>query len=152
MKNIKLKINNKEVVGEKGENILQVARRNNIKIPAACYHSDLKQKSSCRLCLVSIKGRKGLHTSCSVEIEEGMEVITESPEIKKIRKTNLELIFAQHIEQCRGCVRNYHCRLLALAKECGIQISKFEDRKKYFPKYQFGPSIIFDSSKAIISL
>ena len=149
MKNIKLKINNKVVVGEKGENILQVARRNNIRIPAACYHSDLKPKSSCRLCLVSIKGRKGLHTSCSTEIEEGMEVATESPEIKKIRKTNLELLFAQHIEQCHGCVRKYHCRLLALAKECGIEISKFKDRKKYFPKYQFGPSIIFDSSKCI---
>jgi len=149
MKNIKLKINNKEVVGEKGETILQVARRNNIKIPAACYHSDLKPKSSCRLCLVLIKGRKGLYTSCSVEIEEGMEVITDSPEIKKIRKTNLELIFSQHIEKCSGCVRSYHCKLLALARECGIEISKLEDRKKFFPKYQFGPSIIFDSSKCI---
>jgi iron-only hydrogenase group A len=149
MKNIKLKINNTEVIGEKGENILQVARRNNIKIPSACYHSDLKPKNSCRLCLVSIKGRKGLHTSCSVEIEEGMEVITDSPEIKKIRKVNLELLFSQHIEQCTGCIRNYHCKLRALAKECGIQISKFEDRKKHFPKYQFGPSIIFDSSKCI---
>jgi NADH dehydrogenase/NADH:ubiquinone oxidoreductase subunit G len=149
MKNIKLKIDNKEVVGEKGETILQVARRNNIRIPAACYHSDLKPKSSCRLCLVSIKDRKGLHTSCSVEIEEGMEVATSSPEIKKFRKTNLELLFSQHIEQCPTCVRSYHCKLLALAKECGIEISKFKDRKSLFPKYQFGPSIIFDPSKCI---
>ena len=149
MKNIKFKINNKEVVGEAGETVLQVARRNNIRIPAACYHSDLKPKSSCRLCLVSIKDRKGLHTSCSVEIEPGMEVTTDSPEIKKIRKTNLELLFSQHIEQCSTCVRSYHCRLLSLAKECGIKITRFEDRKKFFPKYQFGPSIIFDSSKCI---
>jgi len=149
MKNIKLKINGKEVEGVEGETVLQIARRNNIRIPAACYHSDLEPETSCRLCLVSIAGRKGLHTSCSVAIEEGMEVTTDSPEIQKIRKTNLELIFSQHIEKCGTCVRNYHCRLLSLAKECGIKISEFEDRKKGFPKYQFGPSIIFDSSKCI---
>lgn len=149
MKNIKLKINGKEVEGAEGETILQVARRNNIKIPAACYHSDLEPETSCRLCLVSIAGRKGLHTSCSVEIEEGMDVVTDSEEIKKIRKTNLELIFSQHIERCGTCVKSYHCRLLALAKECGIKISEFKDRKKSFPKYQFGPSIVFDPSKCI---
>jgi NADH-quinone oxidoreductase subunit G/NADP-reducing hydrogenase subunit HndD len=149
MKNIKFKINNKEVEGVEGETILHVARRNNIKIPAACYHSDLEPETSCRLCLISIAGRKGLFTSCSVEIEEGMDVTTDSPEIKEIRKTNLELIFSQHIEKCGNCVRNYHCRLLSLAKECGIKISEFKDRKQNFPKYQFGPSIIFDSSKCI---
>ncbi|MFZ3054501.1 MAG: [FeFe] hydrogenase, group A [Minisyncoccales bacterium] len=149
MKNIKLKINGKEVDGFQGETILQVARKNNIRIPTACYHSDLEPETSCRLCLISIAGRRGLHTSCSVEIEEGMEVITDSEEIKKIRKTNLELIFSQHIEKCGTCVKNYHCRLLALAKECGVKISEFKDRKGNFPKYQFGPSIIFDSSKCI---
>ena len=149
MKNIKFKINGKEVEGVAGETVLHVARRNNIRIPAACYHSDLEAGTSCRLCLVSISGRKGLHTSCSTLIEEGMEVTTDSPEIKKIRKTNLELLFSQHIEKCGTCVRSYHCKLLSLAKECGIKISEFEDRKKGFPKYRFGPSIIFDSSKCI---
>lgn len=149
MKNIKFKINGKEVEGVAGETVLQVARRNNIRIPAACYHSDLEPGTSCRLCLVSITGRRGLYTSCSTEIEEGMEVTTDSPEIKKIRKTNLELLFSQHIEKCGDCVKNYHCRLLSLAKECGIKITEFEDRKKGFPIYQFGPSIIFDSSKCI---
>ncbi len=149
MKKIKLKINNQEVFGEEGESILLVARRNKIVIPAACYHPDLKPKSSCRLCLVSIKGRKGLYTSCSTLIEEGMEVITNSPEILRIRKTNLELLFSQHIEQCSTCVRNFRCHMLSLAKECGIKITKFEDRKKLLPKYQFGPSIIFDPSKCI---
>ena len=149
MKNIKFKINDKEVEGVAGETVLQVARKNNIRIPAACYHSDLEPGTSCRLCLVSIAGKKGLHTSCSTEIEEGMEVTTDSPEIKKIRKTNLELLFSQHIERCGDCVKNYHCHLLSLAKECGIKITEFEDRKKGFPKYQFGPSIIFDTSKCI---
>lgn len=149
MKKIKFKINGKEVEGVSGETVLQVARRNGIKIPAACYHSDLEPETSCRLCMVLVSGRKGLQTSCSVEIEEGMEVTTDSPEIRRVRKTNLELIFSQHIEKCGSCIMNYRCRLLSLAKECGMKISEFEDRKKKFPLYQFGPSIVFDPSKCI---
>jgi len=149
MKNIKFKINGKEVEGAQGETVLLVARRNNIRIPAACYHSDLEPETSCRLCMISVAGMRGLQTACSTEISEGMEVITDSPEIRRVRKTNLELLFSQHIEKCGTCVRNYHCRLLSLAKECGIKTSEFEDRKKEFSRYQFGPSIIFDPSKCI---
>lgn len=149
MKTIKLKINNEEVEGIEGETILQVARKNGIRIPAACYHSDLEPEMSCRLCVVSIVGKKGLHTSCSTTIEEGMEVITESPEIARARKVNLELIFSQHIKYCNGCVRNYHCKLLSLSKKCNIEFSRFEDRKRGFPTYKFGPSILFYGSKCI---
>lgn len=146
---IKLKINDKEVDGSKGESILTIAKRNGVKIPTACYHSDLEPQSSCRLCLVHIKGREGLYTSCSTLAEDGMEVITDSSEIRKLRKINLELLLSQHIEQCSDCNWSYKCKLLSLAKEYRIKINKFEDRKKNFPKYQFGPSIVFDSSKCI---
>jgi iron-only hydrogenase group A len=149
MKTIKFKINNEYVEGNEGETILHVARKNGIKIPAACFHSDLEAEMSCRLCVVSIVGRKGLHTSCSTLIEEGMEVITESPEIARARKINLELIFSQHIKHCNGCVRNYHCKLLSLSKKCNIEFSRFEDRKRGFPTYRFGPSILFYGSKCI---
>jgi iron-only hydrogenase group A len=146
---IKLKVNNKEVEGSKGESILDVAKKNGVDIPAICYHSDLKPQNSCRLCLVSIKGKEGLHTSCSTLAEEGMEIITDSPEIRKLRKINLELLVSQHIEQCSSCNWKYKCKLLSLSKEYNIKINKLEDRKKNFPKYQFGPSIVFDSSKCI---
>ena len=146
---IKLKINNIEVTAKKGESILDVAIRNGIKIPAVCRHSDLEPKSSCRLCLVSIKGINGFHTSCSTYVENGMEVTTDSPEIRKLRKINLELLFSQHIEQCNQCNWKYKCRLLSLAKDYNIKITKFNDRKKGFAEKKFGPSIVFDSSKCI---
>jgi len=145
---MKIKINNKNFECKKGEVILDVALRNGIKIPAICRHTDLEPQNSCRLCLVEIKGR-GLQTSCSTKVENGMEILTESPEIKKLRKINLELLFAQHIEQCSTCNWSYKCKLLELAREYNIKITKFDDRKKNFPTYQFGPSVIFDSSKCI---
>lgn len=145
---MKIRINNKDFDCKKGEVILDVALRNGIKIPAVCRHTDLEPQNSCRLCLVEIKG-KGLQTSCSTKVENGMEISTESAEIKRLRKINLELLFSQHIEQCSECNWSYKCKLLELARKYEIKITKFNDRKKDFPTYQFGPSVIFDSSKCI---
>jgi iron-only hydrogenase group A len=146
---IKIKINGNEYAGEKGETILQIARKNSINIPTLCEHSDLDPKASCRLCLVSIEGRRGVFTSCSTLIEEGMDIKTESEEINRLRKENLELLFAQHMERCNFCLREANCQFLKLAKEYGVNIKKYEDRKIGYQKNKFGPSVCFDSSKCI---
>lgn len=148
-KEIKIKINGQEYFGQEGETILQVARKNSIRIPTLCEHSDLEPKASCRLCLVTIEGRRGFFTSCSTIIEEGMNISTDSEEISNLRKTNLELLFAQHVERCDSCVRGFNCHFFKLAKEIGIDLKKYEDRKLGYPRYRFGPSICFDSSKCI---
>ncbi len=148
-KKISVTINGKKIKGLAGQTILEVAADNGIDIPALCFHPDLEIKANCRMCLVEIKGRKGLHTSCSTKIKEGMEVITNSAEIKRARKVNLELVFAQHREECSDCVWSFNCQLLKLAREYGVKITRFPDRKTAEPVYQFGPSLIFDSSKCI---
>lgn len=142
-------INGKKVKVRPGQTILQAARENGIEIPALCYHSDLDAKSNCRLCLVEIKGVKNLQTACSTEIKKGMEIKTETPEITRARKINLELIFSQHFEECDDCVWGFNCRLLELARKYKVKIGRFLDRKSDFPVYQFGPSIVFDTSKCV---
>ncbi|MFA5087290.1 MAG: [FeFe] hydrogenase, group A [Candidatus Paceibacterota bacterium] len=149
MAEIKIKINGQEFSAEPNETILQVARRNSIDIPTLCEHSDLDPKASCRLCLVAIEGRKGLFTACSTVIEPGMEITTESEEISRLRKKNLELLFSQHIERCNFCVRSFNCQFLKLAKKYDVDLKKYEDRKLGYPRYRFGPSICFDTSKCI---
>ncbi|MDD2731700.1 MAG: [FeFe] hydrogenase, group A [Candidatus Pacebacteria bacterium] len=142
-------IDDKRIESEEGKTILEAAKDNGIKIPSLCFHSDLSPGASCRLCLVEIKGRKGLHTSCSVKLEHNMEIRTKSPEIEKARRINLELIFSQHIEECDDCLLKLNCELLRLADEFKVEITRFSDRKKKYPIYKFGPSLIFDSSKCI---
>jgi NADP-reducing hydrogenase subunit HndD len=149
MKKIQVKINNKKINTSAGQTVLEAAKENGINIPALCFHSDLEIKSNCRLCLVEIKGQKELQPSCSTEIKEGMEIITESPKIERARKINLELVFAQHCEECDDCVLKYNCQLLDLAKKYKIKITRFSDRKKNYPVYRFGPALEFDSSKCI---
>jgi len=146
---ITIKINGKEITADYGKTILEIARENNIYIPTLCYHSDLTAHASCRLCLVSIKGINNPQTACSTIAENGMEIETQNPEIEKLRKTNLELLFAQHREECPDCVLQYNCQFLKLAKKIGADIAKFSDRKKNFPIIEFGEAVVFDSSKCI---
>lgn len=147
-KGVKIKIDRKEVLAKEGETILEVAKKNGIEIPALCYHSDLKIKANCRMCLVEIKSQKDLQTSCSIPVKEGMEILTSTPEIEKARKINLELIFSQHREECFDCVWKYNCQLLKLARQYNVEITRFKDRKSKFPVDIAGP-IEFDWTKCI---
>ncbi|PIR92820.1 ferredoxin [Candidatus Falkowbacteria bacterium CG10_big_fil_rev_8_21_14_0_10_43_10] len=146
---VNIKINNKAITAKPKETIAEAAKRNGIDIPLLCSHPDLKIKASCRVCVVKVKGHDNLMPSCSTEIQEGMEIFTDTKEIKRARKTNLELIFAQHREECSDCVWNYNCQLLKLAKQEKIEINRFQDRKSKFPTFLFGNVIEFDSSKCI---
>ena len=49
---ITLEINGKTVEVPKGSNILQAAKKANIKSPTLCYHPDLKPGASCGICVV----------------------------------------------------------------------------------------------------
>ena len=148
-KKITIIIDGSKIECYEGQTILNAAMENGIDIPSLCYHPDLKAKASCRLCIVSIEGRRGYHTSCSTIAEDGMIIKTSSDEISKLRKTNLELLFSQHQEKCNDCIKSLDCRLLKLAKDYNVNIERFSDRKNDFPKINFGPSIFFDSSKCI---
>ncbi|MDD4661723.1 MAG: [FeFe] hydrogenase, group A [Candidatus Pacebacteria bacterium] len=146
---INIEIDGKKIQTEEGKTILEIAKENNINIPSLCYHEDTFAKEGCRLCLIEIEGKKGLHTSCGTYAEEGMVIKTNSKEILETRKTNLKLIFAQHVEKCNECIWNNRCKMLNYAKEWGLCISEWEDRKKNYPKYSFGDVITYDSSKCI---
>jgi iron-only hydrogenase group A len=145
---IKIKIDGQEYLGMEGQTILEVARENEIDIPSLCYHPDLTVKANCRMCVVEIKGEKSLQTACSTKIQEGMEITTVSPRIQKSQKTNLELIFSQHQEECNDCVWLFNCELLRLAKKFAVKITRFPDRKKERPITKCG-TVVFDQTKCI---
>ncbi len=148
MEEANIKINNKKIKAKKGQTILEVAEENDIEIPSLCSHSDLSPKGSCRICSVKIKGRDGFTPSCSTKIKEGMEIITNSEEIRRARKINLELLFSQHQEECQDCVWKNNCLFLELAKEYDVETTRFKNRKEKFPILKFTP-MEFDTSKCI---
>ncbi len=147
-KKFQIKIDGKKIDAFEGETILQSALRANIDIPHLCQHPDLDVRANCRMCVVSVKGMRSLVTACSTYVVPEMEIITNSPAIKRSRKFNLELIFGEHVEDCSVCVWNSRCDLLKYRKELNSKMLRFEDRKIKRPIYEFGP-IVFDQTKCI---
>lgn len=148
-KRIKIQIDGQSITCSAGETILSVAKRENIFIPSLCFNPDLEIKANCRVCVVEIKGRRGLFTACSTKVEDGLFILTDSPKVKRARRLNLELLFAEHAEKCPTCTRRFNCDLLNLARRYNINIKRFVDRKSKRPTYKFANSVELDGSQCI---
>lgn len=146
---IKIRIDGRKYLVTSGQSVLEAARSHRIKIPSLCYHSDLCVKANCRLCLVEIKGKREFVPSCSINVEAGMSIKTQSDSIKRARKINLELLLGEHSRDCASCIWQFNCQLKKLAKEYSADENRFSNRKSHYKKYKFGPSIVYDSAKCI---
>jgi len=149
MKKIKIKINGKKINCEPGKTIFKVARENKIEIPGLCGHPDFCVKGNCRVCVVEIKGRRNLATSCSTCAENGMEIRTNTERVKKARKMNLELLFAEHVEKCSDCIWRYECRLLKYAEKYDVLATQFQDRKGSRKTHKFANAVEIDGTQCI---
>jgi len=96
MSEIRLKIDEKEVIAKEGMTLLEAARGAGISIPTLCHHEKLEPFGGCRLCIVEIdlRGRTMLVVSCVYLVEENLVVRTRSEKIDRIRKNLLELLLA----------------------------------------------------------
>ncbi len=94
---ITFKLNSKEVQGEEGQYILQVAERYGVEIPTLCSHKALEPAGMCRLCTVELyDGRRTRFvTACNYPVWEGMEVYTDTEAVHQGRKLNVELLLAR---------------------------------------------------------
>ncbi len=146
-----LKIDQKEYSFKPGETVLQTARRHGLFIPALCYHPDFPKKGNCRLCLVEFikDGRRQINSACSIPSENGLDIFLDTVRIKRLRRTNLELLFAEHVEKCPTCELKLNCPLLNLVKKYRVKISRFPERKADRQIVKFGPAISLDNSKCI---
>ncbi len=99
---IKVLLNGKEVITEKGKTILDVAKEQGIKIPTLCHDEELKPFGSCWVCAVEVKGRRGFVTSCGTEVTDNMEITTDSEEIYRARKMALGLLLSDHFADCEA--------------------------------------------------
>lgn len=95
---IQLKINGKTVQANEGQTILDVARKEKIKIPTLCFHEKLGSSGRCKLCVVQVReadGYERIVASCLHKAKQGMEVITDPPEVIEARKKNLSDLMAK---------------------------------------------------------
>lgn len=106
---MKIIINAQTVETDGKKTLLEVARENGISIPSLCDHPDLTPFTGCRLCLIQIEGKRGYLPACGTLPEEGMQVKTHTPKLRKLRKQILELILSEHPNACLICQEKENC-------------------------------------------
>ena len=124
-KNINLTINGIAVTVPEGTRILEAARKINVHIPTLCEHPDLCKRGVCRVCVVECDGRGKLLAACANDVWEGVNVVTNNSRIINIRKTIIELLLANHPQDCLNCAANTDCKLQSLAQLYGIRETIF---------------------------
>jgi bidirectional [NiFe] hydrogenase diaphorase subunit len=115
-----LTIDGKEVSGNDGDTILEVARQNGIDIPTLCNMEGLSATGQCRLCLVEMRDSGRLLPACIAKIDEGQDIVTDNERLLKYRRKIIELIFSERNHICAVCVSNGHCDLQAMAQRLGV--------------------------------
>jgi bidirectional [NiFe] hydrogenase diaphorase subunit len=121
-----LTIDGKLISAREGETILTAAREHGIAIPTLCHLDGLSDVSACRLCLVEITGSAKLQPACVTTVAEGMEVTTNSEQLREERRMIVELLFAERNHVCSVCVANGHCELQDLAIAVGMDHVRYD--------------------------
>jgi NADH-quinone oxidoreductase subunit G len=135
---VSLIIDGQKVSVPVGSTILEAATKAGISIPHLCFVDGLNDIGACRVCVVEIDGTNKLASSCNTEVAEGMIVRTNSPRVRAARKTNVELILANHDCKCAFCVRSGNCELQSLANDLCIETIPYSDtveKNKWDPKF-----------------
>lgn len=146
---VHLKINGIPVEVPSNYTIIQAAKVAKIEIPSLCYLKDINCIGACRVCVVEVKGRKGLIASCVYPVEEGMEVFTNTPKVRASRKTTIELILSTHHKKCLSCVRGNNCELQKLAFDYGVDEDRFKAEEPIYEIDDESPYIVRDNNKCI---
>ncbi len=147
---VNLKINGVAVSVPEGSTILQAAKAANVRIPTLCYLKDVQCVGSCRMCLVEATGARGLVTACTYPVSEGMEVRTNTPRVRKSRKTTVELILSTHKKKCLSCARSMNCELQKLALEYNAEEDRFGTDHDLKPIDDLSASVVRDNSKCVM--
>ncbi len=117
---VNLTIDNRPVSVPEGTTIMRAAASVGIMIPHLCYLEGINEIGACKVCVVEMQGKTKLITSCNSPVEEGMVLYTNSPKVRRVRRTNVELILSQHDCTCAMCVRSGNCNLQKIANDLGI--------------------------------
>jgi len=150
MDKVNVTLNGIPVTGSKNMSILDLARENGIDIPTLCYMEGMSPTGSCRMCVVEVKGARTLVASCHTPIQEGMDIQTHSPKVLKARSTIIELLLANHTDNCLMCDKANICDLRKIASDLEIGVPRFKGERHFHPIDDELPNIIRDLSKCIL--
>ena len=149
---VRLTIDGTPVSVSEGTSIMRAAINAGIPVPKLCATDNLAAFGSCRLCLVEIEGRRGVHASCTEPVREHMIVRTQSEKLGKLRRGVMELYISDHPLDCLTCSANGDCELQDMAGAVGLREVRYETGENHLSAMPdtSNPYFSFDPSKCIV--
>lgn len=147
---VNIRMNGRELEVPEGITILEAAGKVGIDIPTLCHEKDLSTFSGCRLCVVEVEGARNLMAACSTQATDGMVIETESEKVVKARRDILDLMLANHPQDCLICEKTGNCRLQDYCYRYGVKETSFEGERKQFELDDANPVILRDQNKCIL--
>ncbi|MGJ0483382.1 MAG: formate dehydrogenase subunit alpha [Methylomicrobium sp.] len=150
---VNLEIDDFQVTAPAGTSVLRAAASIGIDIPKLCATDSLEPFGSCRLCVVEIKGARGMPASCTTPVAEGMVVTTQNKKLADVRRGVMELYISDHPLDCLTCAANGDCELQDMAGAVGLREVRYNplgENHLNSAKDQSNPYFTFDPSKCIV--
>ncbi len=120
---VKIKIDGMELMAKQGQSVVEAAREYGIDIPTLCDFKSLIPAGTCRICSVKVGGR--VTSGCTTPVTEGLEVESESEEIRDLRKGIIEMLFVEGNHMCPTCEKSGNCELQHLAYRYKMTAPRF---------------------------
>ncbi len=167
------KLDGKVVPFEPGDTIIRAAWRQGIEIPHYCWHPGLSVAANCRMCLVEITSgrpmmmpilkfdaakneyvpdtKPKLQPACQMPAAEGLEVSTDSANVKKAQSSVQEFLLLNHPVDCPICDQAGECKLQDYYVEHQHAAKRKLTEPVHKPKgVRFGPTIVYDAERCIM--
>ncbi len=149
-KQIKLKINDREVQVPQGTLVIEATRRLGTEVPSFCYYPGLSLQAACRMCLVEVEKAPKLQTACTLVASEGMIVRTDTEQVRQARKYMLEFLLTNHPLDCPVCDKGGECELQDMVFRYGADSSRFVEEKIHRPEEKWSELVYYDAPRCIL--
>jgi iron-only hydrogenase group A len=147
---IDITVDGRAVSAPPGSTILEACARAGVKIPTLCHLKDVASNASCGVCVVEVEGARSLVRSCVQAAVPGMKIKTGTARVLESRKTIVELLLANHPQDCLACHRNGTCELQSLSERMGVKRLPFPPTRGRKKEDFAGVAVLRDNDKCIL--
>ena len=138
----KVTVDGQEIEVPAGATVLQACEQAGKEIPRFCYHERLSIAGNCRMCLVEVKpGPPKPQASCALPVNEGQEIRTDTPMVKKAREGVMEFLLINHPLDCPICDQGGECDLQDQSMTYGKGTSRTQEHRRAVTEKYMGPLI-----------
>ena len=147
-KTVHIVIDGVEISAAEGQTILKAADEAGIYIPRLCYHPDLVPGGHCRICTVKMNGRP--INSCTMTVSDGMMIDNDTEELRRARRSVIEMMFVEGNHFCPFCEASGNCELQATAYRLGMTAPAYPYLYPRLPVDGSHPDVFIDRNRCIL--